>query len=94
MNNYVRPPPYRGKFLPKKIINYAGLAAGLWGRHVWGRHSCRPFPTLLPANYKSPRKRFSRSALVTTDTDDIAIAPAAIIGLSNPNAASGIAAAL
>jgi hypothetical protein len=36
----------------------------------------------------------NRKELVTTDTEENAIAAAAIIGLRNPRAASGIAAAL
>ena len=42
----------------------------------------------------APRKRRSRSEFVTTNTDENAIAPAAITGFSSPNAASGIAATL
>ena len=42
----------------------------------------------------TPRNRRSRSEFVTTNTDENAIAPAAMIGLSSPSAASGIAATL
>lgn len=39
-------------------------------------------------------KRRSRRLLLTTNTEESAIAPPAIIGVSSPNAASGMAATL
>ena len=46
------------------------------------------------ARSRRPWNRRRRSELVTTNTDENAIAPAAIIGFSSPSAASGIAATL
>ena len=47
-----------------------------------------------PQTPARPRKRRRRSELVTTNTDENAMVPAAIIGSSTPTAASGTAATL
>ena len=51
------------------------------------------FPRLQALGCYRP-KRLRRTELVTTETEENAMAPAAIIGFKNPSAASGIAAVL
>ena len=76
----------------------ATLATDVWDvERCWRSHGARSLSRVV-ANQRSvrryPLKLRRRRLLLTTNSEDIPMAAAAIIGLSTPDAASGMAAAL
>ena len=101
-------PPLLSPFHPPRLTLAAGHAAPT-GRNVnlGGGGGGKPSPEVNLGRAESrhgagprmdqaavARNRRSRRLLVTTNTDENAIAAPAIIGVSRPDAASGIAATL